>query len=224
MNIHRIYLLFQKFFRPRRMKEFVKFFGVDNNTRILDIGGGMLNWSFINEKPQVTMLNLNIPSNFEQLPENLLWIKGDALDIPCPDNSFNIAYASSVIEHLSSFENQKIFAQEISRISKNIYVQTPNKYFFVEPHLITPFMHYLPRKLQRHLLRNFTVWGIVTRPSEEVVNCFLKKIRLLTYSELKILFPDCEIIPERFCFLTKSFVVVRKECHFLQKSESKINS
>ncbi len=39
MNIHRIYLLFQKFFRPRRMKEFVKFFGVDNNTRILDIGG-----------------------------------------------------------------------------------------------------------------------------------------------------------------------------------------
>ena len=114
MNIHRIYLLFQKFFGSRRMKEFVKFFGVDNNTTILDIGGGMLTWSFINEKPQVTMLNLNILSNFEQLPENLLWIKGDALDIPCPDNSFNIAYASSVIEHLSSFENQKIFAQEIS--------------------------------------------------------------------------------------------------------------
>ena len=156
MNIHRLYLLFQKFFRPRRMKQFVKFFGVDNNTKILDIGGGMLNWSFINhnEKPQVTILNLNIPSNFEHRSGNLLWIKGNALDIPCQDKSFDIAYANSVIEHLSSFENQKIFAREISRISENIYVQTPNRYFFIEPHLVAPFIHYLPKRLQRYLLRN----------------------------------------------------------------------
>jgi len=196
------------------MKQFIKFFGVDNNTKILDIGGGMLNWVFINEKPQVTILNLNVPSNFEHRSGNLLWIKGNALDIPCQDKSFDIAYANSVIEHLSSFENQKIFAREISRISENIYVQTPNRYFFIEPHLVTPFTHYLPKRLQRYLLRNFTVWGIVSRPSQEDIIRFLKEVRLLTYSELKILFPDCEIIKERFCFLTKSFIVVRKN-HFL---------
>ncbi len=43
------------------------------------------------------------------------------------------------------------------------YVQTPNRWLPVEPHLITLFIHYLPKSLQRRLLRNFTIWGLVTR-------------------------------------------------------------
>ena len=36
--------------------------------------------------------------------------------------------------------------------------------FPIEPHVLTPFIHWLPRKLQARLLRNFTVWGLMTRP------------------------------------------------------------
>ncbi len=209
MNIHSVYLLFQKYFRKKRMEQFVRIFNVNNNTRILDIGGTPLNWLFISKKPRISMLNVDIPPNFRQLPENLSYVKGNGLNLPYKNN-FDIAYSNSVIEHLYTFENQKKFAQEISRISRNIYVQTPNRHFFVEPHLITPFIHYLPKRLQRHLLRNFTIWGIITGPPREEINRFLKEVRLLTYSELRILFPDCNIIKERFCFLTKSFIIIRK--------------
>ncbi len=36
------------------------------------------------------------------------------------------------------------------------------------------------------------------------------EIRLLTFKEMKSLFPDCEIIKERFLFFTKSYIAVRK--------------
>jgi len=35
------------------------------------------------------------------------------------------------------------------------------------------------------------------------------EIRLLTYSEMKQLFPDCTILKERFLGFTKSYVAVR---------------
>ena len=53
MNIHKIYLLFQKRSRPKRMQLFVETFEIDSNTRVLDVGGTLLNWSFAKVKPQL---------------------------------------------------------------------------------------------------------------------------------------------------------------------------
>ncbi len=209
MNIHKVFLVFQKHFRKNRMKQFVELFNVTKNTRILDIGGGVLNWTFIKENPQVIMLNLSV-SKPDNLPKNLAYVAGNALSLPFPDNSFDIAYSNSVIEHLYTFNNQKTFAREMLRVSKRIYMQTPNKSFLIEPHLITPFIHFLPEGLQRCLLKNFTIWGILTRPSKEKVDRFLKEVRLLTKSELKQLFPECKILKEKWLFLTKSYMVIKK--------------
>ena len=41
MNIHKVFLVFQKHFRKNRMKQFVELFNVTENIRILDIGGGI---------------------------------------------------------------------------------------------------------------------------------------------------------------------------------------
>jgi len=155
------------------------------------------------------MLNLSV-SKPDNLPKNLAYVAGNALSLPFPDNSFDIAYSNSVIEHLYTFNNQKTFAREMLRVSKRIYMQTPNKSFLIEPHLITPFIHFLPEGLQRCLLKNFTIWGILTRPSKEKVDRFLKEVRLLTKSELKQLFPECKILKEKWLFLTKSYMVIKK--------------
>lgn len=95
------------------------------------------------------------------------------------------------------------------RFGIKYFVQTPNKWFPVEPHLLTPFIHYLPKSLQRRLLRNFTVWGLVTRPTVWECENFLREIRLLGYKEFRRLFPKAEIRRERFLGWTKSLIAIK---------------
>lgn len=154
-------------------------------------------------------MNPLVPDDTSGFPHNFSFVKGDGRAIPFVDNAFDIVYSNSVIEHLHSWENQVRFAREVMRVSQNIWVQTPAKSFFVEPHLLTPFIHYFPRNWQRRLLRNFTLWGLVVRPSRDTITEFLDEVRLLTFKEMKLLFPGCEIRKEKFLFFTKSFIVVR---------------
>ena len=71
---------------------------------------------------------------------------------------------------------------------------------------MTPFVHYLPQTLQRRLLRNFTVWGILVRPTPEGCDDFLRDIRMLDERELRQLFPEAEIWRERVLGITKSLI------------------
>ena len=57
-DIHAVYRLFQNYFRPRRMKLFASSLAISNETRIIDLGGNPLNWSFIEQTPEVTMVNI----------------------------------------------------------------------------------------------------------------------------------------------------------------------
>jgi len=209
MNIHKVYGLFVPFFRRRRMRRFVHTFKPTMDTRILDVGGGVLNWELIGSDSHTTILNLSVPTDPSSFPRNFAFAKGDGTSLDYPDNSFDIAYSNSVIEHLSTFENQLRFANEIRRIAGSVWVQTPAKSFFIEPHLITPFIHFFPTIWQRHLLRNFTVWGLITRPSPSHIDRFLHEVRFLTFEEMQTLFPDCIIFRERFLLFTKAYIAIR---------------
>jgi hypothetical protein len=78
--------------------------------------------------------------------------------------------------------------------SRRYRVQTPNKSFLVEPHLICLFLHWLPFRVKRRLIRYFTVRGLVSRPSQRDVNQALLGITLLNEQDRRGLFPDAEII------------------------------
>ncbi len=170
---------------------------------------GGFNWKFIKAKPKVIILNLEKPIDFKDTKQ-FEFVKGNATNLEYPDKSFDIVYSNSVIEHLFTKENQVKMAKEIMRVGKKIYVQTPAKEFFVEPHLITPFIHWLPMKIQEKLMKNFTIWGIITRPSKDYILNFLKERRLLTKKEFTELFPNCEIKVERFLFMPKSYIAIIK--------------
>jgi hypothetical protein len=122
----------------------------------------------------------------------------------------DVCYSNSVIEHVGSWDDQQRFAAEVRRMAPQYYVQTPNRYFFVEPHLITPFIHFLPRGIARKLMKNFTVHGLITRPSQQWRDAFLAQTRLLTVSEMRTLFPDAAIFREKFLGMTKSIIAIRK--------------
>ena len=76
-----------------------------------------------------------------------------------------------MIEHVGNHGAQQRFAEEIRRVGRNYYVQTPNRWFPVEPHFVTPFIHYLPGSLQfPWLLRYGTLWGSSPGPPWRNVN------------------------------------------------------
>ena len=114
----------------------------------------------------------------------------DARQMPFADGAFDVVFANSIIEHVGDQASRQTFAAEVRRVGKRYYVQTPNQWFPVEPHLWTPFIHYLPAPLQKRLLRNFTVWGWLVRPTQQGCEEFVDQVRLLTVRELKALFPD----------------------------------
>lgn len=96
------------------------------------------------------------------------------------------------------------------RVGKTLWIQTPSKRFFIEPHYLAPFIHYLPKAIQKKLIRHFTVWGVLAKPSKEYIEKTVEQTRLLTFKELRSLFKEARIIREKFLFFTKSFVVVIK--------------
>ncbi|NNM31130.1 MAG: hypothetical protein HKO57_16550, partial [Akkermansiaceae bacterium] len=89
------------------------------------------------------------------------------------------------------------------------WIQTPARSFFFEPHYVTPFIHWLPKRLRRRIVRWGTLWGLVKRPSRERVEEMINELRLLSFDEMKTLFPDCEIRREKLLGMTKSFIAVR---------------
>jgi SAM-dependent methyltransferase len=188
------------------MERFLKMMSPKANATILDVGGYPSTWESIPIDAQITTLNIH-PT--EPMPPVNRTIVGDGCNLPYGDKTFDIVFSNSVIEHLGSFERQVAFANEASRVGKALWIQTPARGFFIEPHLLAPFVHYLPKRVQKRLLRHFTLWGILGKPTPADVDAFLSEVRLLSKSELRKLFPDCQILHERFAGLTKSFVAIR---------------
>jgi len=120
-------------------------FHATTETRILDVGGDAFNWDLIKRKSKITILNLSKPKEMLSSHENYDFVVGDSTALLYEDNSFDIAYSNSVIEHLHTYERHKLFASELNRVSKKLWVQTPARSFFIEPHLITPFVHYFQK-------------------------------------------------------------------------------
>ena len=191
------------------MRQFEIIMKPDSSTNILDIGGTEGNWKYLSSKPNITLLNINEKQN-KIYPNNIKFINANALDIPFPDNHFDIAFSNSVIEHVHTFDNQIRFANEALRVAKRVWVQTPAREFIIEPHYITPVIHWLPKALQIKVLRNFSIWGWINRPTKDEVKKIIEEIRLMSKDEVIKIFPGCDIKTEKLFGLTKSYIVIRK--------------
>ena len=204
-RILRFHRPFGRYFRTKRLRKFFRIFGLDERTRLLDVGGYSYYWGFLEHPTRVTILNLEPPvegrGGFD-------WVIGDARRLPFRDRAFGVVFSNSLVEHILGEGGRRAFAHEVRRVGERFYVQTPNRWFPVEPHLMTPLIHFLPRPLQRRLVRNFTVWGILGRPSHEEAVGFLGLTELLERKELQGLFPRARLWRERFLGLTKSWIAV----------------
>ena len=188
------------------MAQFQGLFKVTRQTRVLDNGGSEFNWALASCEPQKTILNLA----FNRSPANgTRYVAADSRCLPFRAGSFDIVYSNSVIEHVGDDGDIQAFANEVRRVGKVYYVQTPNRWFPVEPHYLTPLIHLLPKRWHKKLIRNWSVWGWLNRPSMHEAEQFADGIHLLTRADMRSLFPDAVILRERALGLTKSLIAVR---------------
>lgn len=193
-------------FRRKRMRQFFSLLSPSAGVRVIDIGGAVQTWNVeaeAHEQFAVTLIN-NLEYE-DYASERFTTIEADATALPFPDNAFDIAFSNSVIEHLETWENQQAFAREARRVARQLWIQTPARSFPIEAHLLAPYIQYLPKSLQRRIAR-WTPRGVL---NPDVVQQIVKEVRLLSYAEVAKLFPDCRILKERFCGMTKSYIAVR---------------
>lgn len=185
--------------------------------KVIDIGGSKDYWGlFPNdflERNKVHVTIIDLPGSQQPLDtETFKFVEGDGCSLSAyQDNSFNIVHSNSVIEHVGDWERMVSFAREVRRLAPNYFIQTPNFWFPIEPHWMTPMFHWLPKPVRVGLVMRFSLgfWkrcGTVDEAVRQVENA-----RLLDKKMFGWLFKDAQIITERMFFLPKSLVAIRKE-------------
>ena len=175
--------------RRRRHERFFAQTGVGPGMTVVDIGCGSLGLRALEPDLDITGVDLSPRPDYPGP-----FVQADATErLPFDDGQFDLAYSSSVIEHVPP-RKRATFAAEVRRVGRGWLVQTPARSFPIEPHALLPFAHWLPVSLRRHY------WRLgVTGDWEE--------IHLLRRRELEALFGPAQ--PERVGPLTKSWVCVR---------------
>lgn len=176
--------------------------------RILDVGGTQVFWQTMqfHTEPGVHITILN-QTPVKVTHQSFDSDTGDACDLSrFKDKSFDIVFSNSVIEHVGSFEDQKRMADEVRRVGRHYFIQTPNRYFPIEPHFVFPFFQFLPLTVRIGLVRRWPLGWHPRFTDDDEAREAVSSIRLLTLKEVKTLFPGARIYKERFCGLTKSFM------------------
>jgi 2-polyprenyl-3-methyl-5-hydroxy-6-metoxy-1,4-benzoquinol methylase len=187
--------------REERYRLFLELCAVKPEEPILDVGAGEGSaLERFNTTNPITAVDLQVEGTGWLEAENVTVEVADGTKLPYGDRSFPIIFSNSVIEHVPK-ELQPAFAAEIRRVADRYFVQTPNKWFPIEPHYQMPLFHFLPERAQRALNRRFTM-GFRSKGQ-------WYETTLLSAAELQRLFPDAEIRREKRFGLTKSLMAVR---------------
>ncbi|MCP4633219.1 MAG: methyltransferase domain-containing protein [candidate division Zixibacteria bacterium] len=207
--------------RKRRLQLFESIIrDIPGSLRILDIGGDIDFWRILrfNNKriKELVLLNLYVNDDID----NTQWIKsirGDATDLRnFEDNEFDIAFSHSTIEHIGTFENQRLMANEMMRVGKNYFVQTPNRYFPIEPHAMVPLGQFLPTRAKVWLGKRFDLGNYRKSDDIEAILKEIHSLRLMTQNELLELFPGGAIWKEKLYMTTKSLVIYGNSENYAQ--------
>lgn len=147
----------------------------------MDIGCDECFASLVLSKPFSEIINLDLNKRTIKLGKkncnshgiNAHFVVADAQALPFKMSSFDMVTAFSVVEHLG---NQNNFLLDVNRILRDegiLFMQVPNRNFFVELHTGMPFPALIPRKLWqiycRYLLKIPDEFEIKNLTNKEVI-------------------------------------------------------
>ena len=195
--------------RRRRFAFFLSLLSeVKRPARILDVGGTPAFWQLMGlsqlDDVRITILNLQAHPVTGPLFDS---VAGDARDLRYADRSFDVVFSNSVIEHLGPhFSDQQLMAKEVERVGQRYFIQTPNRYFPLEPHFLIPGFQFMPVWMRTWMVSSFDVGWYKRIPDKTAARREVESVSLLGEKQLRILFPTADIYKEKLLGITKSFV------------------
>jgi hypothetical protein len=199
--------------RTRRWQQTVALFPDLADMNVVDLGGTVQAWERSPIRPaHVTVLNL-----FEPGASSETWVTpltGDACDAQAVIKQeighaeFDIVFSNSVLEHVGGHANRLRFSESVRSLAPRHWVQTPYRYFPIEPHWLFPGFQFLPVAARARIASK---WPLAHSPASTVNEgrSSIMWTELIGVSEMKEYFPDSRILHERVCGLTKSIIAVR---------------
>lgn len=105
-------------------------------------------------KENLTAATIEDVKKFRKLYPNIKSVKiYPKKRLPFKDNAFDIVTAWATVEHVGSYKDQAFFINELLRVGKKVYLTTPYRACFYEPHTGIFFLHWLPLKFFRYMCK-----------------------------------------------------------------------
>lgn len=178
---------------------------------VLDVGGTEEFWLSVwdqrCDRLSITLLNLTATALAGDKP--ICSIAGDARNLSRFGNGeFHLCFSNSVIEHVGTLSDQRRMANEIQRVAKAYFVQTPYRYFVLEPHFHFPGWAQMPVEVRTWLHQKADLGWLKAEPDYLQARIDVEQIRLISLREFRMLFPGAKILKERVGPLIKSIIAV----------------
>ncbi|QUQ66354.1 class I SAM-dependent methyltransferase [Kutzneria sp. CA-103260] len=193
--------------RAKRWDELMRRFPSLAEMRVLDLGGLPDFWRKSAVRPaHVTTVNLSSADADEPWLNHIV---GDACEpAGLAGTEFDLVVSNSLLEHVGGYARRRQLADVIHSYAKRHWVQTPYRYFPIEPHWAFPGLQFLPVSARAAAIR---VWPLGHAKAEGWAASAdaVLATELLSLTEMRLLFPDSDIWHEKAAGLTKSLVAIR---------------
>lgn len=219
---HRLFEKAQARFRAARFRQVQtiidQLLARHGEIRVLDAGGHAEYWNMLSpevaDRVHLTILNYSseLADYSDRTGGHVRYenVPGDACNMPqYSDGQFHLVHSNSVIEHVGSYGQMTAFAKEIRRVGQAYYVQTPNFWFPIDPHIAFPFLHWLPDPIRIAVHTTFPV-GLVKRMDFAGAMRVLEDCRMISQPIMRTLFPDARHSAERFGLIFKKSLIASR--------------
>jgi len=192
--------------RQQRNEEFKRRFPDLADMRVLDLGGTTVSWRVAGLRAaHVTIVNLD-PAEDPGEP----WmevIQGDG----CVGGfgKFDLAFSNSVLEHVGGHARRQQFADVIQESAPAYWVQTPYRYFPIEPHWLFPGFQFLPFAARVAITKHWNIGHNPALADNAAAAALVASTELVSATEIRAYFPNSTIWFERFGGFPKSIVAYK---------------
>jgi len=176
---------------------------------VIDLDGRVGMWLRAPFRPAtIHIVNLQAPPT--EVPPWMRVDQGDAcaLSDEIAGSKYDLVFSNSLLEHVGGHAQRARFADNVHALSARHWIQTPYRYFPVEPHWLFPGFQFLLLSARAEISRK---WPLVHFPPESRAANVRRvmEVELLSRTEMQSYFPDSTLLPEKTMGLTKSLIALK---------------